>query len=103
MALHPPYVYGGKATSGADCSGFVWLVLKRAGYNVPYRSSGALYSWTLRVSKAQLQPGDLVFWYSPISHVGIYVGNGQVIDSGGPPGPVQRSIYPGVSGYGRIP
>jgi cell wall-associated NlpC family hydrolase len=43
------------------------------------RSSGSQISAGVRVSKSQLQPGDLVFYYSPISHVGIYIGGGQIV------------------------
>ena len=56
-----PYSYGGNSLSGGmDCSHFVWMVLKEAGYNVPYRSSGALAAWTQRISSPQ--PGDLVLF-----------------------------------------
>ena len=79
-----PYVYGGASPSGFDCSGFVYYVLKQFGYS-PYRTPADQYRMGTYVSKANLQPGDIVFfagtYASGISHVGIYVGNGQFIHS----------------------
>lgn len=78
-----PYRAGGSTPSGFDCSGFTSYVMSNFGYSLP-RSSGSQYSCGTRVSKAQLQPGDLVFFTAGtrnISHVGIYVGSGQFIHS----------------------
>jgi peptidoglycan DL-endopeptidase CwlO len=94
-----PYVFGGKSLLGMDCSGFIWEVLKRAGYNVPYRNSAALKAWATPITAAQAQPGDLVFWPG---HVAIYVGPGIVIDNGTSAGPKQTKIW-GSPTYGRIP
>lgn len=94
-----PYVFGGKSLLGMDCSGFVWEVLKRAGYNVPYRNSAALKAWATPITAAQAQPGDLVFWPG---HVAIYVSPGIVIDNGTSAGPKQTKIW-GSPTYGRIP
>jgi cell wall-associated NlpC family hydrolase len=95
-----PYVYGGKSTSGADCSGFIWLVLQKVAPGTPYRSSGALDSWTTSITQAQAVPGDLVFWPG---HAAIYAGNGQVLSQGGPgAGPTIQDLWPGYS-FGRIP
>lgn len=80
------YVYGGASPStGFDCSGFVYYVLKQVGYS-PYRTPADQYKQGTYVSKANLQPGDIVFFAgtgstNAISHVGIYVGNGQIIHS----------------------
>ena len=82
-----PYRYGGKtctASAGCDCSALTWRVLQASGLDVGYRTSGALDAWTANVTRAQAQPGDLVFFYSPTSHVGIYVGDGMMVDHGGP-------------------
>lgn len=80
------YVYGGASPStGFDCSGFVYYVLKQNGYS-PYRTPADQYRQGTYVAKASLQPGDIVFFAgtgssNAISHVGIYVGNGQMIHS----------------------
>ena len=78
------YVYGGASPSGFDCSGFVYYVLKQFGYS-PYRTPADQIKMGTSVSKANLQPGDIVFFAgtggSGITHVGIYVGGGQFIHS----------------------
>ena len=74
------YVYGGSSPSGFDCSGLVQYSLKQLGVSIG-RSSAAQYSSGVAVSRANLQPGDLVFFSKGggISHVAIYAGNGQVL------------------------
>lgn len=74
------YVYGGSSPSGFDCSGLVQYCLKNLGVSIS-RSSASQYSSGTPVSRANLQPGDLVFFAKGggISHVAIYAGNGQVI------------------------
>ena len=80
--LGVPYKWGGTTPSGFDCSGFVYYVLRSNGINVS-RTQTAMYSEGKPVSKSNLQPGDLVFFQNTykagLSHVGIYVGNGQFI------------------------
>lgn len=80
--LGVPYKWGGTDPSGFDCSGFVYYVLRCNGINVS-RTQNAMYSEGTPVSKGDLQPGDLVFFQNTykagLSHVGIYVGNGQFI------------------------
>jgi cell wall-associated NlpC family hydrolase len=74
-----PYRDGGKdSKTGFDCSGLVWQVLKDAGFKVPYRTVAQLKRWTKPIEFADLRPGDLVFYDR---HVGVFVGNGQVVDS----------------------
>lgn len=77
-----PYVAGGASPSGFDCSGFVYYVLKQVGYS-PYRTPADQIKQGTAVEKANLQPGDIVFFSSTsgasITHVGIYAGNGQFI------------------------
>ena len=78
-----PYKYGGSSPStGFDCSGFVYYVLKSLGYS-PYRTTSTQYQMGTYVAKSDLQPGDLVFFQGTykagISHVGIYVGDGKFI------------------------
>lgn len=80
--LGVPYKWGGTDPSGFDCSGFVYYVLRCNGINVS-RTQVPMYSEGTPVSKANLQPGDLVFFQNTykagLSHVGIYVGDGQFI------------------------
>ena len=82
--LGVPYVFGGCSTKGVDCSCLVALVYRDAGIALP-RTAAEQYSATSRVARADLQPGDVVFFadtYIPgISHVGIYIGGGQQINA----------------------
>ncbi len=73
-----PYVRGGTSTSGADCSGFTQLVYRLAGKSIP-RTAEAQRAGSVKVSNPQ--PGDLVFFGYPATHVGIYAGNGMMYDS----------------------
>lgn len=78
------YAFGGQnaATGAFDCSGYVQWVYRQLGVSLP-RTTGAMASVGTRVSKANLQPGDLVFFntYKTNGHVGIYIGNGHFIGS----------------------
>ena len=95
-----PYVYGGESPSGFDCSGFTQYVFGKAGISIP-RTASAQQSAATRVSDPK--PGDLVFFGSPAWHVGIYTGNGMMIDSPREgKSTSERPIFDGVSGYGRF-
>ncbi|MDZ4232419.1 MAG: C40 family peptidase [Dietzia sp.] len=73
-----PYVWGATGPNSFDCSGLTSWAYKEAGISIP-RTSQAQIGGGTQVSKADLQPGDIVAFYSGASHVGIYAGNGQVV------------------------
>jgi peptidoglycan DL-endopeptidase CwlO len=75
-----PYCYGGEGPGCFDCSGLTMMAWAQAGVSLPH-SSAAQYSVGRRISASELQPGDLIFYYSPISHVSIYIGGGQRISA----------------------
>ena len=102
--LGVPYVWGGwNPETGFDCSGLTAWAWKAGGVTLPH-SSTMQYDITARVPLDQLQPGDLVFYYQPIHHVGLYVGNGQMIEAPGTGKYVQRaSIWrSSLVGAGRV-
>lgn len=77
------YVYGAAGPSAFDCSGLTMMAWAQAGVGLPHSSSAQMGSGA-RVSSDDLKPGDLVFYYSPVSHVGIYIGNGQIVHAANP-------------------
>jgi len=78
--LGDPYVWGGAGPNSFDCSGLVQHAYAAAGISVPH-SSGMQSTMGAPVAYEDLQPGDLVFFYSPVSHVGMYIGNGQMVNA----------------------
>ncbi|MEN9644717.1 MAG: hypothetical protein RL238_1386 [Actinomycetota bacterium] len=77
--LGVPYRFAAEEPGVAfDCSGLTKWAWGRAGVYLPHQSR-AQYGAVPHVSKDQAQPGDLIFYYSPIGHVGIYVGNGMMV------------------------
>jgi cell wall-associated NlpC family hydrolase len=73
-----PYSWGGSGPNAFDCSGLVMWAFGQAGVNLPH-SSQALATGGQPVSMDQMQPGDLVTYYSDASHVGIYIGDGMMV------------------------
>lgn len=73
-----PYVWGSSGPGGFDCSGLTSFAYRAVGISLPH-SSRAQSALGQRVSRSELRPGDLVFFYSPISHVGLYIGNGMMV------------------------
>jgi cell wall-associated NlpC family hydrolase len=79
--LGVPYrAFQASPQAGFDCSGLTMWAWAQAGVHIPHQS-GQQYATLPHVPIDQAQPGDLVFFYSPISHVGIYIGGGAMIDS----------------------
>jgi cell wall-associated NlpC family hydrolase len=76
--LGKPYHFGAAGPDSFDCSGLTMWAWRAAGVSLPHYS-GAQYNATTHIPLNELQPGDLVFFYSDLSHVGIYVGGGQMI------------------------
>jgi peptidoglycan DL-endopeptidase CwlO len=76
--LGDPYVWGAAGPSSYDCSGLMMYAWGKAGVSLSH-SSKAQAGEGRRVSKDQLMPGDLIFYYSPISHVAMYLGNGRIV------------------------
>lgn len=83
--LGNPYVWGGTSlTNGTDCSGFVMRIYQHFGYSLP-RTSSAQAGATKTVSSGDVRPGDLFFYGSGgVSHVAMYIGNGQIIHASNP-------------------
>ncbi|SFR99429.1 C40 family peptidase [Anaeromicropila populeti] len=80
------YVYGGTSlTGGIDCSGFMMRIYQNFGYSIP-RTSAAQSSYARTISASEAKPGDLFFYGngSRVSHVAMYIGNGQVIHASNP-------------------
>ena len=107
--LGVPYVYGGNGPNCFDCSGFTKYIYAHFGVTLNRTATDQLANGT-SVSKSQLQPGDLVFFRAnttkPVSHVGIYIGNGQFIHASTNTYSVQidrldTGYYAGVYVYGR--
>ena len=81
------YRYGGTGPSAWDCSGLTRGAWKHAGKKIPRTSQGQS-RYGKKITKSQLKKGDLVFFYSGKSHVGIYAGKGKVIHASRPGKPV---------------
>ena len=87
-----PYVWGGSSPSTSfDCSGFVCYVLTHSGYcDMPRTTAQGIFNKCRAISAAEAQPGDIIFFTgtynsgNPVTHVGIYAGNGMMIHCGDP-------------------
>ncbi|MFD7981573.1 NlpC/P60 family protein [Streptomyces sp. NPDC059071] len=86
--LGKPYVWGATGPSAYDCSGLTQASWRAAGVSLP-RTTYTQINAGRRVSRSELAPGDLVFFYSGISHVGLYIGGGQMIHAPRPGAPVR--------------
>ena len=81
------YAYMGTGPNSWDCSGLTQGAYKAAGVKLPHNSRAQM-GYGRKVTKSQLKPGDLVFFYSPVSHVALYAGGGQVLHASRPGKPV---------------
>lgn len=100
-----PYQWAAAGPHRFDCSGLVYYAWQKSnGVTLP-RSSRQMYGAVERISRSELIPGDLVFYYSPVSHVAMYIGDGRVVDaptSGGTVGIRNNGLTrSGVVGFGR--
>lgn len=93
-----PYVWGAAGPNAFDCSGLVQYAYAAAGISLPHSSRMQSQLGT-PVSRDQLRPGDLVFFYSPVSHVGIYTGNGQMVHASTAGVPVKTASLDSMGSY----
>ena len=97
------YAYGGTGPNRWDCSGLTQAAYKAAGVKLPHNSRAQM-KYGRKVSKSALKPGDLVFFYSPVSHVALYAGGGKVLHASNPRKPVGylKMAYMPYAGARRI-
>jgi cell wall-associated NlpC family hydrolase len=98
-----PYVWGAAGPNSFDCSGLVLWAYAKVGISLPH-FTGDQWQMGVHVGKNQLQPGDLVFFYADIGHVGLYIGNGLMVDAPdfGEDVQVQRVMWSVYAGAVRI-
>jgi cell wall-associated NlpC family hydrolase len=99
-----PYVWGAGGPDAFDCSGLTQYAYAAAGTSLPH-SSRMQATMGSAVSRSELQPGDLIFYYSPVSHVAMYIGNGQMVHastSGQPVKVVSVDSMGGITAMRRI-
>ena len=100
------YAYGGTGPYGFDCSGLIYYIYRQLGHPVARGASSQYYNSGYFVSVSAMQPGDLIFFFDrnydssggtlPVTHVGIYVGNGQFVHASSPSSGVRYdSVYSG--------
>ncbi len=77
------YVRGSSGPNAFDCSGLMLAAYRQIGISLPH-SSRAQSRVGRAVSRSELKPGDLIFWYHPIHHVGMYIGNGKIVHARNP-------------------
>ncbi|RBY95559.1 NlpC/P60 family protein [Blastococcus sp. TF02-8] len=93
-----PYVWGAGGPDAFDCSGLTSYAYAAAGVSLPH-SSKSQSQMGMPVSRGELQPGDLVFFYSPVSHVGMYIGNGQMVHASTSGQPVKVASLDSMGNY----
>ena len=93
-----PYRWGAAGPNAFDCSGLTQFAMRAAGRSLPH-SSRMQSTMGRYVPKANLRPGDLVFFYRPVGHVGIYIGNGRIVHSSTYGQPVKVEMLKYMYGY----
>ena len=96
--LGDPYVWGGAGPDAFDCSGLTQYAYAAAGISLPH-SSSMQSTMGVPVSRADLQPGDLLFFYSPVSHVGMYIGDGQMVHASTSGVPVKTAAIDSMGSF----
>jgi cell wall-associated NlpC family hydrolase len=96
--LGDPYAWAGAGPNSFDCSGLTQYAYAAAGISLPHSSSMQSRMGT-PVSRSALQPGDLIFFYSPVSHVAMYIGNGQMVHASTSGQPVKVANVDSMPGY----
>jgi cell wall-associated NlpC family hydrolase len=98
-----PYVWGAAGPSAFDCSGLVMWAYAQVGISLAH-FTGDQWNEGEHISRSELEPGDLVFFYPDIGHVGLYVGNGLMVDAPtfGQPVQVQPVFWSAYVGAVRI-
>ncbi|MFK4185856.1 NlpC/P60 family protein [Streptomyces sparsogenes] len=99
--LGKPYVWGATGPNSYDCSGLTQAAWKAAGVSLP-RTTWDQVKVGTRVSTSDLQPGDLVFFYDDISHVGLYIGDGMMIHAPKPGDVVKEAPITEMPIYGSV-
>lgn len=92
------YVWGAGGPNAFDCSGLTQYAYSAAGVSLPH-SSKSQAQMGAPVSVGDLQPGDLLFYYSPTSHVAMYIGNGQMVHASTSSKPVMVVNFDSMSGF----
>ena len=99
-----PYAWGGSGPGSFDCSGLVQFAYRAAGVGLPH-SSRMQSAIGIPLNVWDLRPGDLLFFYSPVSHVAMYIGNGLMVQAptyGHPVSVVRAASMPGFHNARRV-
>ena len=101
--LGVPYVWAAEGPDGFDCSGLALVAWRAAGVILPHQSRSQFLR-TVRINLADIAPGDLLFFGDPIHHLGIYVGDGKMIEAAKPGTNVKISAIKrrDLVGIGRV-
>lgn len=101
--LGKPYVWGGTGPNSFDCSGLMQWSWAQVGVHIP-RVANDQQSWATPIPISQVQPGDFVFFGNPAHHVGMYIGNGMMVDAPhtGAFVEVDSVWWSDLAGFGRV-